>query len=326
MNATNGRLAGFLLLLGVLGCGGLAAAEPGGETLTLNSAQCAGISGFRAHWNQPIPVAENGERVVRDAVIKDRGQTAVWDGVQPGPLAFDAVHRQLLIRFPGAAEKIAEMLAAGKAIEKVELVLPYLDEELWPTGSGGADYPCADGYRYRMNWDCDKLYRAQRPNWHAIAWLLRKPWLADATLGPTFNAAVNGAICWKRFGASDTAEDRFPTPFGPTEVSSYQPDGRMDVTAALTDAVFGATLADRLRTLADCGFVVVKEEVYDARYFQGAYEWATSTGPRAILIRRPNWPSPSRPGLRRRSPSRRRPTSRRWRRGTKAGRRARRPR
>ncbi len=266
------------------------------DVLVFDTPQCAGMSGFRSHWDRPIPVAEDGERVVKDEKIKDRGQTAVWGGVSPGPLAFDAVHRSLLVRFPGAAEKIATALAAGRAIAKAELVLPYLDEELWPTGSGGADYPCADGYRYRMNWDCDTLYRAQRPSWHAVAHLLRKPWQADARIGPTYNAAVNGAVYWKRFGASDPAEDRFPVPLGPVEVSSYKPDGRMDVTAALTDAAYGKTAAERLRAIADYGFVVSKLEVYDARFFTGAYEWAISTGPRAVLIKQPKLVVTLKPG------------------------------
>ena len=257
------------------------------ETLEITAAECAGMSGFRAHWDRTIPVAEEGERIQRDAVVKDRGQTAVWGGEKPGPLVFDAVHRSLLVRFPGAAKEIAAALKAGKQIEKVELVLPHLDEELWPTGSGGADYPCADGYRYRMNWDCDKMYRAQRPNWHAVAHALRKPWTADAAIGPTYNAAVNGAVYWKRFGATDTAEDRYPAQLGPTEVSSYKPDGRMDVTAVLTDSAYGKTLADRLGVIANNGFVINKEEVYDARYFTGAYEWAISTGPQAILVKQP---------------------------------------
>lgn len=257
------------------------------ETLVFDQPQTAGMSGFRAHWNQPIPVAEDGARLLKDNVITDRGQTAVWDGVKPGPLCFDAVHRSLLVRFPGSAEAIAAALGKGQVIDKIELVLPYLDEELWPTGSGGPDYPCPDGYRYRTNWDCDKLYRAQRPNWHALAYALRKPWQADAQIGPTYNAAVNGAVYWTRFGAADDREDRFPAPLGPVEVSSYQPDGRMDVTAVLTDAAYGKTLGERLRRLADCGFIISKQEVYDARYFQGAYEWAISTGPRAVLIKQP---------------------------------------
>ena len=256
------------------------------ETLVIDQPDMAGLSGFRAHWDRPIPVAVDGARLLKDNVVTNRGQTAVWDGIKPGPLAFDAVHRNLLVRFPAAAPKIAEALAKGQTIEKVELVLPYLDEEIWPAGQG-ADYPCADGYRYRSNWDADKLYRAQRPNWHAIAYALRKPWQADPKIGPTYNAAINGAVYWKRFGASDTNEDRFPAQLGPVEVSSYKPEGRLDVTAVVTEPVYGKTLADRLRVLADCGFILSKQEVYDARYFQGAYEWAISTGPRAILIQPP---------------------------------------
>jgi len=255
------------------------------DVLTFDAPECAGMSGFRAHWNQPIPVAEDGQRIVNDSVVKDRGQTAVWDGETPGPLAFDAVHRQLLVRFPDAAEKIADELAAGKAIAKVELVLPYLDEEIWPQGR--VDFPSAEGYRYRMNWGCDKLYRNKRPNWHAVAHVLRKPWTADSEMGPTYNAAVDGAVYWKRFGASDTAEDRFPNQLGPAEVSSYHPAGRMDVTEVLTDEAYGKTAGERLRVLADCGFVVRKLEVYDARFYEGAYEFAIGTGPRAILIKSP---------------------------------------
>jgi|694.fasta_scaffold63198_2 hypothetical protein len=272
------------------------------DILTIESPECAGMSGFRAHWDMAIPVTENGTRMVKDSVVKDRGQTAVWDGVNPGPLAFDAVHRNLLVRFPGAAEQIAKALASGKKIEKVELVLPYLDEEIWP--QGGTEWPVADGYRYRPNWNCDLYYRGevrketlektplaayreQRPNWHAVAHVLRKPWLAGGETSPTYNAAIKGALYWKRFGASDDKEDRFPAQLGPVEVSSYKPEGRMDVTAVVNDEAYGKTLGDRLRLLSDTGFLVGKEEVYDARYHDGPYEWAVSTGPRAIMIQQP---------------------------------------
>jgi hypothetical protein len=285
-------------MLIALAAAALVTAGARANTLVFDQPQVAGMSGFRAHWDRPIPVAEDGARRQVDNVVKDRGQTAIWDGVKPGPLAFDAVHRHLLVRFPGAAEKIAEALAGGKAIAKVELVLPYLDEELWPTGSGGADYPCPDGYRYRMNWDVDRLYRERRPNWHAVAHVLRKPWAADPVSGPTYNAAINGTVYWKRFGASDITEDRFPAQLGPAEVSSYQPDGRMDITAVLTDRAYGKTLAARLRTLADCGFVVNKQEVYDARFLSGsdAYEWASGNGARAILVKRPQLVVTLKPG------------------------------
>ena len=268
----NGRI---VVLAGLL----IAAPYVAPAQLILDKPEMAGLSGFRAHWDQPIPVAEDGVRLLKDAVVKDRGQTAVWDGVKPGPLAFDAVHRSLLVRFPDAAEKIAAAAAAGQTVAKVELVLPYLDEEIWPPGR--TDFPSPDGYRYRTNWDCDKLYRRNRPNWHVLAYALRKPWQS-----PTYNAASEG-VFWKRFGASDTNEDRFATAFGPVEVSSYKPEGRLDVTAVLTNAAYGKSLAERLQVLAECGFVLTKQEVYDTRYYQDAYEWAISTGPRAILIKQP---------------------------------------
>ena len=273
-----------------------AAAE---DTLTIDTAQVAGISGFRAHWDQTIALAGDGARQQVDGKIKDRGQTAVWGGAKPAAISFDAVHRQLLVRFPTAAERIAEGLAAGKIVAKAELVLPYADEEIWPPGR--VDFPTSDGYRFRMNWDCDNFfrgvvranttaqlaYREQRPNWHAVAWALRKPWQADAATGPTYNAAIKDAVYWKRFGASDTSEDRFPVRFGPAEVSSYQPDGRVDVTAALADPAYGGSASQRLRRLADCGFIIAKEEVYDWRYYAGCYEFTTTTGGRAIVIRQP---------------------------------------
>lgn len=258
------------------------------DVLTIEQSQVAGMSGLRAHWDKPIMLSETGRREVKDAVVKDRGQTAVWGTDQSGPIAFDAQHRYLLVRFPDAARKIAQALSSGKSVAKVELVLPYRDEELWPQSTRGADFPTADGYRFRMNWDVDKLYRSNRPNWHAVAHVLRKPWTADVNIGPTYNAAINGAVYWKRFGASDPQEDRFPQQLGPVEVSSYKPDGRMDVTAVLTDAAFGKSLSERLSVLADCGFVVNKWETYDARFTPPVvYEWAVSTGPRAILIQQP---------------------------------------
>ncbi len=277
------RLLHVLLIpiLGWLLCARSAAAQ----TLVIDDVQCAGISGFRAHWNQPIPVAENGQRVVLDAKVTDRGQAAVWDGLNQGPLAFDAVHRHLLVRFPTAGQQIAAALAQGQVVAKLELVLPYLDEEIWPQGR--TDFPSADGYVYRKNWDVDKLYRSRRPNWHAIAYALRKPWQADREIGPTYNAAINGAVYWKQFGAGDLQEDRFAQRFGPTEVSSYQPEGRMDLTALLQDEAFGATPAERLRVIADQGVILSKWETYDARFYQGAYDWAGPSGARAIIIKRP---------------------------------------
>ncbi|MCL1856237.1 MAG: hypothetical protein FWF84_01145 [Kiritimatiellaeota bacterium] len=262
----------------------LAAAGALAETVEIK-AECAGMSAFRKFWDLPIVVAEDGERIVTDEKVKEWGLAAVWGGEKPGPLAFDAVNRMLLVRFPGAAEAIAEKLKEGYVIEKAEVALTHLDEELWPMGNGqGSGW---DTYFHRRNWGVEEKYHAQRPNWHAVAYALRKPWMADAEMGPTLNAAVNGAVYWKRFGASDVKEDRFAKRFGPTEVSSYNPNGRMDITEALTGAEFGKGLGERLRQVSDCGFVVSKQEVYDHRYYSMHYEWETSTGPRAIVVKEP---------------------------------------
>ncbi|MHB9133879.1 MAG: hypothetical protein ACYDBB_22665 [Armatimonadota bacterium] len=254
------------------------------ETLILEQPQTAGMSGFRAHWDMPFVLTENAPLRISDKVVTDRGGAAVWKD-SAGALAFDALNRSLLVRFPDAAEKIAEYLKKGYVITKVELVLPFRDEELWPMG--GVDYFGPEGYNYRANWGTDKLYQGIRPHWHAVAWALRRPWTADATLGPTFNAAVNGAVYWTKFGAQDTQRDRFPQRFGPAEVSYKQPEGRLDITPLLNDIAFGQTLSARLRTLADCGLLVQKEETYDHIYYTGAYEWSTATGGRAILVKAP---------------------------------------
>lgn len=273
----------------IICCFGLIGAAVAQQSITLDEPSVAGMSGFRALWDQPITVTEDGARELRDAVVKDRGQAAVWGGDATGPLAFDAQHRSLLIRFPDAARRIAEAVASGRQIQKVELVLPFLDEELWAPGAKNPDYPSDRGYRYRKNWGTDKLYREIRPNWHAVAHVLRKPWVADPKIGPTYNAAINGAVYWKRFGATDETEDRFARQLGPTEVSVHQPEGRMDVTSVVTDEQYGKTLGERLGVLANNGFVVRKWETYDARFTPPhVYEFSVGTGPRAILIRKPS--------------------------------------
>ena len=50
----------------------LATAPIHAETLVFDQPECAGMSGFRAHWDQPIPVVENGARVQVDSVVKDK--------------------------------------------------------------------------------------------------------------------------------------------------------------------------------------------------------------------------------------------------------------
>jgi len=225
-------------------------------TLTFDQAQTAGINGFRKWWNTP----------------------------QPGALVFDAVHRSLLVRFPGAVEWLTARMQEGYTVSKVELVLPFAKTDI------GTNTGQSDSYADRQSFGGTENYAKNKPRWHAVAWALRKPWTADKELGPTFNAYLNGAGYWKKYGAQDTAQDRFPTQFGPTEVSYQEKEGRMDVTAMLTDKSFGKTPPERLRALEDCGFLVRKWETYDFRFRKpgdGAYEWQVGTGGFGLYITAP---------------------------------------
>jgi hypothetical protein len=252
-----------------------------GETLRIDAAEVAGIAGFRGMWDRPLMLAPDGEVVIIDLQEKEKHGTAHWGGENPGAIAFDALQRQLLVRFPDAAEQIAAKVNQGLSIEKVELVLPFKDHELWPPGD--PDRPTPTGYTFRRNWGVDDMYRKIPPRWHAVASVLRRPWKADPQHGPTFNAFVNGAGYWAKYGAGDEQHDRFPQRFGPAEVSQDKNDA-IDVTALLTDAAYGDSLGRRLRVLSEQGFIVQKWEIYDHRYFNGAYEWATATGGRGIRI------------------------------------------
>ena len=264
------------------------------EQLTIDAPQTMGMSMFRAHWDQPIPLAEGGATGAwnhKDIISKQgRGSYAVWSEEkrkgEPGALAFDALNRSAVVRFPNAAEKIAALINAGKKIDKVEIVLPFLDEELFPVAKQ-PDWPQSDAYDYKSTFGTFDNWVASRPTWHAIAYALRKPWTADEEVGPTFNAAINGALYWKKYGAQDPNEDRVDKTFGPAEVSYKNPDGRLDVTASLTDPAFGKDLSTRLRNFADNGFLVRKWETYDHRYYTGVYEAPTATGGRAILTKTP---------------------------------------
>lgn len=55
------------------------------EVLVIDSSECAGMSGLRAHWDMAIPVTEDGKRVITDGKIKDRGATVMsWRGEEGG--------------------------------------------------------------------------------------------------------------------------------------------------------------------------------------------------------------------------------------------------
>ena len=263
--------AGSLLLLLALAPGA------GAETLTLDRPEMAGISGFRAFWDRPVVVRGDGATVLSDQGPYGGGRVADWTTDRPGAPVFDAVHRSLLVRFPDAAERLAAELRRGRSLRRLDLVIPFVDTELYPLG-----YALPAGLSFLG----DQWVRLP-PRWHAVAWALRRPWLADPRLGPTFNAYVNGAGYWGRFGAEDPGRDRYPHRFGPVEVSATAPEARMDVTVVLSDPAFGGTPGERLRGLADHGFLLRKWETYDARYAQGGYEWGTATGGRGLLVKPP---------------------------------------
>ena len=183
----------------------------------------------------------------------------------------------MLVVSPRPRRPIAAEVGKGYKIRKIELVLPFRAEE-YQTES--YDMPSGMSFLGSM-WINDP------PRWHAVAWALRKPWCADAGLGPTYNASINGAVYWKHFGAQDTTADRYPEQLGPSEISHIQTVGRMDITALLNDAAYGKTLAARLRQFADCGVLLRKWETYDARYLYSGYEWGTPTGGRGIIIHTP---------------------------------------
>lgn len=278
------------------------------EIVSIIDYEAAGISGLRALWDIPVVLGETGRTIEQSghptalwlpeertdqnrrvgygelmaASLGDAGERLA-EVTQDGALAFDALHRKLLVRFPDAAQTIADKMADGYVVVKVELALPFRDTELQPYAIHNTPF----GYAYRMNWGVGEWWRRIPPNWHAIAWALRHPWTADNDIGPTYNAYIRGAGYWSEFEARDETRDRFPLRFGPAEVSYEVVNGRLDITELLRDPQFGASLGERLRVLSDRGFLVAKWELYDHRYYGGPYEWATGTGGRAILIDAP---------------------------------------
>ena len=194
-----------------------------------------------------------------------------WDQSFPGAVTVDAVHRSVLVRFPGAAARIAERLAAGGQIARAELVLTYEAHEL--------DAP---GYTSRVGMMLPQL-KANPPRWHITAAALDKAWRS-----PTFNAYLNDAGYWAKYGAQ---ADRFDVAFAPAEVSVTNTEGRIDVTAAVINPVFGADLGTRLRGLDERGFLLKKLEIYDFRYkgpdWGNSYEWAVPTGGHGLRFKPP---------------------------------------
>ena len=186
------------------------------------------------------------------------------------PLFFDAVHRFLLLRYPGCAEAIQQKLAAGHRLVSAKLVMQFEKQEWMRAGMG---------YHHR-SWP---LKGKPVDQWHGQVWLLRHAWTNDSKLGPTWNAYINGAGFWTAGGGWDGKEDRSGGPLGQALLSEEHPTGKVDVTAALTSADYGRDLGARLRNLETCGFLMQKAELCGPHHG----EWALSTGNARVWIKDP---------------------------------------
>ncbi len=174
------------------------------------------------------------------------------DADRERPLFFDAVHRFLLIRFPGCAASLHEQLAAGNEIVSAKLVMSWT----------GQEFLRVKDYSVRT-WP---IAEEDPPEWHARTWLLRQPWTDDPEIGPTWNAWLNGLGYWREGGAFDAGHDRFAEPLGDALVCERKPVGEVDVTATLMSGDFGADLPTRLKQLEDCGFLVAKAESFNPEF------------------------------------------------------------
>ena len=198
-----------------------------------------------------------------------------WDVPMPGGTTIDAVHRSVLLRFPGAADEIADLLRAGRVLAQAELALRFGGTEIVPEG-----YLCREALGR-------KIWTDDPPSWHVAAWPVRHAWKADTERGPTFNASVNGRRYWTRYGASD-ARDRAAA-IDPQELSHYAPEARFDITRLLSTAAIEREPGARLRWLEQGGFLLRKVETYDSRYRApgDAYEWAMPTGGHGLRFSAP---------------------------------------
>ena len=191
-----------------------------------------------------------------------------WDRPLAGGRTVDAVHRSVLLRFPGAGDAIALVLRRGRVLVRAELVLDYEGYEIIPDG-----YTCRDGLGR-------KVWTEDPPTWHVQAWPLRRPWAADPATGPTFNASANGLRYWARYGATDPTHDRFEGLLEPKEMSLQNREARFDITPLFATNVLAPSAGGRLLMPERCGFLLRKLETYDTRYRErgNAYEWQMPIG------------------------------------------------
>jgi len=218
------------------------------DSITLSNHETVGISGFCDYWEYSYP----GSRTV------------------------DAVHRSVLLRFPGSARDIAQRLEQGGVISRAEIVFEYDGYELNPSSAG---------YTVRVY----SIWETNPPQWHLVGWALRQPWTNSvSSLRPSFNAYLRNAGYWTKYGARDESTDRYPAMLGPAEISIANPQGSMDITPVLLDEGFGETLGERLRFFEEQGLILRKWETYDHRYQQwDSYEWQVPTGGHGLTFRNP---------------------------------------
>ena len=228
------------------------------------------VTGARAQSGSdgPLEIATN-----ETATIDGRQ----WHTTFLGGGTVDAVHRSVLLRFPTAADEIGDFLRAGRVMLQAELVLGYGDYEIVPQG-----YLCRDGMG-RGPWTSNP------PNWHIEAFPLRQAWKADRARGPTFNASMNGMRYWTRYGASDGQHDRMFGALEAQELSTASREARFDITKLLATPLLARDPSERLRWLADSGFLLRKLETYDSRYRDpgSAYDWNMSTGGHGLRFTAP---------------------------------------
>ncbi len=175
-----------------------------------------------------------------------------WNAAAPTERFFDAVHRFLLVRFPGCAEALHAKYREGQQVTSARLVLEFDKQEFMRV----AGYSWR-GYPYQGK---------PEPQWHAQVWALRRPWTDDPQIGPTWNAYLNGLGYWLAGGGLDPYYDRYPAPLGADLLSKEHPTAQVDVTAVLKEAAFGPTPEQRLLRLEESGFLVKKQELANREY------------------------------------------------------------
>ncbi|MFW6027957.1 MAG: hypothetical protein ACOC9Q_00300 [bacterium] len=212
----------------------------------------------------------------------DQVQTAVldpaeWDESFAGERYFDAL-RPMLVRFPGVAEQVFDKLEQGYEIESAHLVLNWRKQE--------GKQP----QRGRSGWGAEQAYENDPGQWHAVAWVMKRPWgTEDAERAPTFNAYVPGLGYWDHGGGQGEDTDRLPEPSDPVLLTKDSPVAKLDVTDAFAAPALGDTPGQRLRAIEANGFQVRKHELFDLKYLRGnaGYDWIVSTGYMRIWVDEP---------------------------------------